>query len=70
MFKEVSKYLNGMLSIEYYLYDKSLPYSVAFIFMACLAHVVWGLLWLFLFATCPVWICPYLIFRKKGVNKQ
>lgn len=70
MCKEVMSYLNGMLSMSYYIGDKSLPYSVAFIFICFICCLIGFLQWSFLFVTCPVWIGPYLIFRnirdKKG----
>lgn len=64
MFKEVKSYINGMLSLSYYLNDESLPYSVAFVFMTFIYMLIKALQWLFLFVTCPVWIGPYLIFRN------
>lgn len=64
MLKRVREYINGYMSMGFYTRDKGLLYTVAFFFIFVCYMVCWSLLCIFLFVTCPIWLGPYLIFRK------
>ena len=68
MIKKAKHYLNHGNDMEYYV-DSEIE-KIALSFVVLLYVICWMVSKVFLFATCPIWIIPYCIYksRKEGAN--
>lgn len=63
--KDVNDYCETpYTTMNYYTKGESSLYKVAFLVLAILYALVWGLKNIFLAITSPVWLVPYLIWLK------
>lgn len=67
MFKKVHQYMwNERYTMSYYLdNEKDIIERVAFIFLCIIYCICFLIVFLALFASCPIWIIPYLIYKKR-----
>lgn len=64
MLEQLKAYLNDENSIEYYT-DGKLIKTVAFLFLLCCFWLGLSVVSVLLFATAPVWIIPYCIYKGR-----
>lgn len=67
MLEKVKDYMfgDGWKTFDYYVGCESIFYRISFAFMCMLCGAIYGIWWIFLFVTSPIWVLPYLIFTKK-----
>lgn len=70
LLKEIRNYMNSYVSMNYYTDGKGIFYGVAFFFIVSIWLVGYALSSILLYVTCPIWLGPYLIFRKRKESKK